>query len=315
MIPSILNMAAPLLLAAAGGLLTELAGVLNIALEGSILVGAFFAVVATLHSGSPSIGLIGGTVAGALLAGILSWWVLSRRANLYIGGLAMNLLAGGITGTAATVMFGTRGNIRLEDSLRIGELPILGSFATGAGKAASAGISPAVIAAALAAALLPLLLRRTPFGLRLRATGEYPDALRCRGGTPETYKATALIISGAACGLAGAFLALDLGVYVPGMSAGRGWVALVAIFLGRRHPAGVVVACGLFAGAQYTGNMLQGRDILPGTVMAALPYVVTVVLLVLASGTWKGITSLRRLRTNRRNRQPGSRRKPNREMG
>lgn len=292
MIRSVLHMAAPLLLAAAGGLLTELAGVLNIALEGSILVGAFFAVVVTLQSGSVSAGLAGGTVTGALLAGILSWWVLNRRANLFIGGLAMNLFAGGITGTMATILFGTRGNIRLDAALRIHEWSVFGIFSQGEGT--GAGISPVVVTAVVATTILPLLLTRTPFGLRLRATGEYPDALRCRGSNPESYKAMALIISGAACGLAGAFLALDLGVYVPGMSAGRGWVALVAIFLGRRHPVGIAVACVLFAGAQYTGNILQGRQILPGTVMAALPYVATVVFLILTSLTRHGFTSIRK---------------------
>jgi simple sugar transport system permease protein len=126
-----------------------------------------------------------------------------------------------------------------------------------------------------------LVVGRSRFGLELRATGIMPEAVRIRGGNPDSYRAIAIIFSGVTCGLAGASLSLELGAFVPNMSAGRGWIALVMVFLGRRRPWGVAAAGIFFAGTEYASIAMQGSIGLPRTLALAVPYVLTLLSMIL----------------------------------
>jgi simple sugar transport system permease protein len=135
----------------------------------------------------------------------------------------------------------------------------------------------------LTAFLAWVIIRRTPFGMRLRATGSNPKAVAALGLKPERYKLAAILMSGAACGLAGSYLSLNLSAYVPNISSGRGWIALVAIYLGGRKPRGILGACFVFALAESYSNYAQGLFKVPSEFILAIPYAATLVALVAGS--------------------------------
>jgi general nucleoside transport system permease protein len=273
MILNILHLMAPILIAALGGLLTERAGILNIALEGLMLIGAFTAVIVSGSTSSSLIGTVAAAAAASSMAYLFALVGIRLKANIFIAGLAVNLLAsGGITFISGK-LFSTRGVIRFPD------LPMPWRITLASGSYLS-------IAVPLALGLVPLvwfLLYATPFGLRLRAAGYNEQVLRSRGGSPERIRIIAITLSGTACGTAGALLSLRLGAYVPGVSAGRGWIALVAIFLGRKHPLGVFLAALFFALADALAGSAQGISWLPPTLMIAFPYAVTFIALAAGS--------------------------------
>lgn len=262
MIISILEAATPILLAALGGLLTERAGVLNIALEGMILTGAFWAVVAVSTTGNPVWGVGAGVLAGVVVGALFVVLALSLGANIFIVGLGLNLLSLGLNQVASTWIFGTSGVLQLDAGL-----PFLGP-------------SLFTYVAWLLVPAMAILLRHHPAGLRIRVAGSAPELLRARGIPPERPRALALLISGALSGLAGAGLALRLGAYLPGISGGRGWIALVVIFLGYRRPVGVLLATLAFALAESLAIRAQGLAAVSPTLLLSLPYLMVFVALV-----------------------------------
>lgn len=281
MIHHIIATTTPLLLAAFAGLVTEMAGTLNIGLEGLILIGAFASTLGALATGSFAIGALAGAIAGAAFTTVFTVFVFRLRANPFIVGLGINLLAVGLTAFLSTVIFQTAGVIALDRAMilryyeipGVSDVPVLGTVVSG-----YTFFTPAAWAlAALSIAVLSL----TRFGLVLRATGIDPSTVSARGKNPLVYKRVAIVYSGLLCGLAGAALSLKLGAFVPNMSAGRGWIALVAVFLGRRRPVGVALAALLFAGAEYGSNALQGTMQLPKTLALSIPYIVTLSSMVL----------------------------------
>jgi len=277
MIAQAIGSATPIILAALGGLFTELAGCLNIALEGLMSTGSFAALVTAgslaplIHGPVQSIfaviagGLAGG-VAGLALAGI----TFSLRANLFITGLGFNLLAGSIISLLSEIWFGTKGVVRFQG------ISVLGPLGDGSG---IAGIILSQNALTLFMwAVIPLyvlLMIRTPFGLRLRAAGGGPETLLLRGGNPSHSRYAALVLSGVFCGIAGASLSLSLGSYVPGGTAGKGWIALAAIFLGRRNPVGVIISSCVFAISDSGALVLQRALNIPHQAALGLPYFLT----------------------------------------
>lgn len=267
---SVLEAATPILLAALGGLLTERAGVLNIALEGMILTGGFWAVVAVSAGGTATTGIVAGIAAGATLGGLFVLLALVLRANIFIVGLGINLLALGANQVISTWIFGTSGVIQLRSDFRLlgavsGEVP--GFFGS-----VFLGHSVVTYLAWLMVPVTALFLRRHPLGLRIRVAGSAPDLLESRGVPAGRPRALALVLSGAMSGVAGAGIALRLGAYLPGLSGGRGWIALVVIFLGYRRPLGVFLATLAFALAEALAIRAQGLAGVSPTLLLSLPY-------------------------------------------
>jgi ABC-type uncharacterized transport system permease subunit len=250
----------PYVLAALGGTWSERSGVINIALEGMLLVGAFGAAVGCLATGSALLGVVTGVLMGVALAALLGLAVLAWRADQVVCGVAATLLAIG-----ATRFFLKLGYHSSSNSPRLEMPPLAG---------------PLIAAAALAVAVTWLLLFRTPLGLRLRAVGEHPEAAATVGVGVRPLRWLGLLMSGALAGLGGVWLAFDQQKFVDGMSAGRGFIALAAMILGGWRPVGALAACLLFGAAEALQIRLQssGVALAPGTVQS-IPYVATIVAL------------------------------------
>lgn len=279
---SVVRATIPVLLAALGGMICERAGVFQISLEGLMLIGAFAAVAGSFAAESALVGSLVAMGAGALLSLVLAYGAVSRKGDPIVLGVAINLLALGLTSFLLGQLFGVRGvfqHPRIDGLDRIA-LPFLAEIPV-MGRALFRITIPATIALA-AVPLLWVFLFRTPLGLRLRGVGERPAAAETLGVDPVRYKYAAVVASGVLAGLAGAQLALGNVVqFAENMSSGRGWIAVVAVLLGRAHPAGVLGAAVLFGFAEGLGFRLQGNG-MPVQITDALPYVATLVALAVA---------------------------------
>jgi len=255
----------PLLFAAGGGLYTELAGVLNIALEGLLLAGAFSAIAVTYYTGSFAAGIVAAIFVSTILSALFAFAALKLRSNIFIAGLAVNLLVSGLATVLSQHFFGTRGVVALPGFMY---LPYIDLYFC-------AGILLLLFAW--------IALYRTPFGYRLRACYKNSEALVSLGIKPDSYRWAAFLISGFYCGIGGSFLSLNLGAFVPNMTAGKGWIALVVIFLGARTPLGILIAAFVFGLAESFSNYAQGIFNVPADFILAMPYIVTLLAMILVS--------------------------------
>jgi simple sugar transport system permease protein len=270
----------PLLFAAAGGLFTELSGMLNIALEGLLLTGAFAAVAAVHFTGSIAGGIAAAVLSSLALSCLLALACLKLRSNVFIAGLAVNLFASGLTVVLSHRFFGTRGLVPLEHAPDlpgltippIAGVPLIGDFFS--------GHTVYVYGAWLVLAAAWLVLYRTPFGFRLRSCDGHAGAMVSLGLRPDGYRFAAFLVSGFCCGLGGSFLSLNLGAFVPNISAGKGWIALVIIFLGNRKPQGLFAAALIFGLAESFSNYAQGAFNVPADFILAIPYVFTLLVMI-----------------------------------
>ena len=265
----------PLLLAAMGGLFTELSGMLNIALEGLLLMGAFCGIIFTYFTGSMVLGVLLGILCTMLLSAILATVTLNLRSNVFITGLATNLFASGLTVVLSFKLFGNKGVVVFDSIpslpvLRIpalAQIPVFGDIFI--------GHSAFIYLSWLLLAVCFVVLYKTPFGFRLRAAGLHQKALSSLGMDPNRYRFIAFLISGFTCGLGGALLTLNLGAFVPNITAGKGWIALVVIFLGNKKPLGLLIAAVVFGFADAFSNYAQGALNVPADFILAIPYVFT----------------------------------------
>jgi ABC-type uncharacterized transport system permease subunit len=289
---SVVRALIPILLAALGGMICERAGVFQISLEGLLLVGAFTGVAVSFATTSATAGVLAAVTAGAVLSLVLAFGTVSRGGDPIVVGIAINLLALGLTSFLLAQIFDVRGVFQHE---RVQGLPRLVVPAL----ADVPVIGPALFRMTplgyLALLLIPLLwvfLFRSPIGTRLRGVGERPLAAATLGVDPIRYRYLAVAASGALAGLGGAQLALGNVVqFAENMSSGRGWIAVVAVLLGRAHPLGVFGACLLFSTAEGVGFRLQGQG-LPVQITDALPFVVTLVALVVARRHFQRVLEL-----------------------
>ena len=280
---SALTIMTPLLFAATGGLFCELAGMLNIALEGLLLAAAFAAIAAFYFSGSFALALAAAVCAAGVLAFLMAFATLKLRSNVFIAGLAANLLAGGLTVVLSRYLFNTRGVVMVRDITwlpavhipLIKNIPLIGGLLSGHSGYVYAGW------VLLFAAWIALW--KTPFGLRLRACGSHGEALASLGLKPNAYRFAAFLISGFCCGIGGSFLSLNLGAFVPNMSAGKGWIALVVIFLGGRRPLGLFIAAFVFGLAEAFSNYAQGFFNVPADFILAIPGICTLLAMIAVS--------------------------------
>ncbi|MGH8927736.1 MAG: ABC transporter permease, partial [Acidimicrobiia bacterium] len=230
--------------------------------------------------------------AGAVLSLVLAYGAVNRRGDPIVLGVAVNLMALGLTSFLLPQLFGVRGVFQSPriDGLNRFDLPLLADIPL-IGPALFQGTIPSYIALSLVP-LLWLLVFRTPIGLRLRGVGERPLSAETLGVSPLQYKYAAIIASGLLCGLAGTQLALGNVVqFAENMSSGRGWIAVVAVMLGRAHPFGVLGASALFGFAEALGFRLQGNG-LPVQITDALPYVATLIALAFARRRFQRILDL-----------------------
>ncbi|MBZ9936256.1 ABC transporter permease [Mesorhizobium sp. BR1-1-16] len=271
----------PLLLAALAGTLCGRVGVFNMALEGQMLVGAFAAVVGSYATGSALGGIAAAMLATVAFSLILAYGVTVFRGDAVVICVGMNLLASGLTAYLLRQMFGVSGTfsdpaiVGLE-KIRIAAIngwPVIGwIFSRQTALTWVAWILVAVVT---------VVMFRTPLGLRLRGVGEDPEAAETMGVDVTRYRIITVLVAGAIVGLAGAQLSLGtVSIFSEDMSAGRGWIAVVAVMLGRNHPLWAALACVLFGFADAFSVRLQGQG-LPNQVTDVVPYVVTLVALVL----------------------------------
>lgn len=268
LVPSVLRALTPVLLAALGGAICAKAGVFNVGLEGFMLVGAFAAVAGSWFGGSAWIGVVAAAVAGAGMAALLALASVRYGGDEIIVGIALNLFAVGLTAFLLRTMFGTQGTFTDPDLQGLSTI---------------AGQTPLTYLAWVLVAVLAVFLRRHVWGFRLQGVGEAPEAARSLGVDTVRYRYGAVLTSGVLCGLGGAQLSLgNVVLFSHNMTAGRGWVAVVAVLLAQAAPFGVLLAALLFATAEAVGFRLQGVG-LPSQVASATPYVLTLVALVVAS--------------------------------
>ena len=265
-----LRISIPYLLAAAGGVMSERVGIIALGLEGMMLAGAFGAALGSYYGGSPYMGLLGALAAGLVITSILAVSTLRFKANQVVVGVAINLLAVGVTRFFLRLTFDSASN-----SPRV---PGFGGESAGAGMFA-AFVNPLVWIGLFALPALGWLLYKTPFGLRVRAVGEKPEAAATLGVAVIPLQLKGLLIAGSLAALGGAYLALDQHQFTDGMTAGRGFIALAAVIFGRWEPVRVAVACLLFAAAETLQIQLQGSQILPSQFVEMIPYVLTIVAL------------------------------------
>jgi simple sugar transport system permease protein len=272
---AVIRSTVPLLLTALGGLFSERSGIVNIALEGLILFGALTGAITTLAV-EGKVGALApwiGWLAGALVAGFVAWVhalvSIKYRADQVISGTAINLLALGVP----PVILGALYNQTTDSPSVQHRLPLWG--------AGDFSFTPPVYFALLMVLVTWYVLYRTPYGLRLRATGEHPQASASMGVNVRRMRYSAVIVSGLLAGTAGVFLSIgNLDQYVRNISAGQGFIALAALIFGQWRPFGVLGATVLFGLLRALSIQLGGGDLLPPTLVEALPYLITILALV-----------------------------------
>ena len=273
LLPLTLAKMTPLLLAGLGGLASERSGVINIGLEGMMLSGAFAAVMGAIISDSAWIGLMAGSAGGLLLASAHALACINLRMDQIVSGTAVNLLALGGTGFFLFQIFGVHGSSPSAPKLPMVDLV---PFASGLLR------QPVTVPISILLTLMMwYVLFRTPYGLRVRATGESPETARAAGIATNRIRWFGVLASGVLAGSGGAHLALgDLSQFVERMTSGRGFIALAALIFGKWHPLGVLGACVFFGFAEALADGLQGRlSRVPAEVFLALPFVLTMVVL------------------------------------
>ena len=265
-----LRIATPYLFAAAGGIVSERAGIIALTLEGFMLTGAFCAALGSYYSGSPWLGIVAGAVGGLLAALLHALATIRYRADQVVVGIAMNLLAVGVTRFFLRLAFDSSSN-----SPRI---PGFGGAEARSGVLSSLA-NPLVWFGILNMVAVGWLLYRTPFGLRVRAAGEKPEAALSVGVPVRRVRWLAVAVSGVSAALAGSYLALDQHQFTDGMTAGRGFIALAAVIFGKWDPKRVTIACLLFAAAETMQIRLQSLQLVPSQFVEMIPYVLTIIAL------------------------------------
>ena len=293
---STLRGATPLILCALAGCLAERSGVVDLGLEGKMLLSAFAAASVAVISGSWVPAMLVAIAIGVALSMVQAWGCVTHRGDQVVMGMALTMTAAGLTVVLGGAWFGLGGQ-----TPQVSEAARLTGWFTGAAQAVQSvpllgpliglgllGHNALVYAALLLVAAVWFVLMRTSFGLRLRAVGENPLMLDAAGLSVQGLRYRALALNGVLCGLAGTYLVLALNAnFIPHMTAGRGYMALAALIFGKWNPVGALAACILFGFLDAVAIRLQGAPwpemlgggTVPVQAIQALPYVLTVVLL------------------------------------
>jgi ABC-type uncharacterized transport system permease subunit len=264
---STIRLSTPLILAALGGLFSERSGVINIALEGMMLAGAFTAAAVTYAVGSPYVGLVAGMTAGMLIAAIHAVACIRYKADQVVTGTAINILMIGMPAFLSGAFFLSSGSTpQIPKEHLIPWIPIVIAFA-----------------------LVPItwyVLYKTPFGLRLRSVGENPEAADAAGVKVARMRYAGVLLSGVLAGLGGAYLSIgQSSLFTRNMTSGRGFIALAALIFGKWRPVQTLLACLLFGFTEAISIQMQGvvklpsGDDIPVQFIQMVPYVLTIVVL------------------------------------
>lgn len=292
-IDATIRVATPLMLCAMAGLFSERSGIIDISLEGKMLLAAFAAASVAALTGSPWLALAGGILISLLFSLVHGFACITHKGNQVISGLAINILASGLTVTIGIAIFAQGGqtpflssdqrfsSITLPFAGAAGSIPIIGTIY----KEILSGHNLLVWLAFVAVGLTSLIVFRTSFGLRLRAVGEKPEAVDSAGISVVAMRYQAVMIAGILCGIAGAYLSVAHGAgFVREMTAGKGYIALAAMIFGNWRPLPAMMACLMFGFLDALAARLQGVSLpmigeVPTDLILVLPYVLTVVLL------------------------------------
>jgi len=273
------RIATPLMFAALGGLISERAGTFAVGIEGMMLAGAFGAAIAVLTTASPMLGLLIAALSGALVAALVAIATAKFRADQMVAGLAVNILALGLTSFLLRSMFGGRAPVIRLPTLGpwpvpyLSDIPVIGPILFR---------QPAMVYLALIlTAALSIFLSKTRSGLTLRAVGENPEAAFAVGSSPTLVRMLAIVVGGALAGLGGAVLSLqEVGTFTDGMTNGRGFIALAAIIVGRWTPFGAMAGCLLFGAVSALELRMHGLGLpISSYVIQMVPYLVALALL------------------------------------
>lgn len=277
LLASMVRNATPLVFAALGGMFSERSGVVNIGLEGLMLISAFAGVAGAFYSGSAWVGLLFALGAGLIFALIHALMSITFEADQIISGTAINLLALGGTGFLMELVFGRSGTSPRVQGFEPIPIPVLSDIPV-VGRA----FFDQSLLVYLMYAMIPLayfVVFRTPFGLRLRGTGEAPEAVDTAGVSVARMRYYGVALSGLLAALGGVYLSMGiLSAFTEGMTSGRGFIALAALIFGRWNPIGAAGAAFLFGLAQ--AFIFQApQDVIPLEFLQMIPYLLTIVVL------------------------------------
>ena len=291
-IDATLRVATPLILCAMAGLFSERSGIIDISLEGKMLMSAFAAASMAALTGSPLLGLAGGIFVSVVLSLIHGFACITHKGNQVISGLAINILASGLTVTLGIALFAQGGqspflnkserftDIVLPFAEQAEHVPVLGTIY----KEIISGHNLLVWVALFSVIFTGYVVFRTAFGLRLRAVGEKPEAVDSAGVSVSGLRFQAVIIAGILCGIAGTYLSTAHGAgFIREMAAGKGYIALAALIFGKWRPVPALLACLMFGFMDALAARLQGVEIpvighIPTDLILVLPYLLTVIL-------------------------------------
>lgn len=276
---AMIRLSTPLVLAAMGGVFGDKSGVFNIALESFMLTSAFFAMYGSYIAESAMVGLLFGVVTGLIMSAIFGFLVLHCGANSTVVGIALNMSSWGFTTLLLTTMFHTRGAF-MDPSIvsfptvhisLLDKIPYLNDILNNQ--------NVLVYVSWISVIVCWIVMYKTPFGLRLRGVGINEQAAQTTGINVVKYRWIALLATGAMVGVAGAFLPLcGISMFTENMTAGKGFLAVAAIMIGKGNPAKVFLSCMLFAYADAVSIGLQAFNI-PSQAVMTLPYLATVIVL------------------------------------
>lgn len=277
MLASALRMTMPVLITALGAIYSERSGVTNIGLEGMMLTGAFWGAYGALHYG-PAGGVFLAILMATLMALIHAVVTVTYRVDQIVSGIALNILAFGLSRFFSLELFGMATTSPHVESLAKVNIPLIEEISFL--KPLVTGLSPIILIGIILVFVTYWILEKTTFGLRLKAVGENPLAADTLGIKVHAYRYYGVLISGAFAGLAGAYLAIEhTGMYVEGMTQGKGYIALAAMIFGNWKPFGALGAACLFGFAEALSLRVVQNRVIPYQFIKMLPYVLTLFVL------------------------------------
>lgn len=273
-----IRMSTSLLFAAMGGVFSFRSGVVNIGLEGMMLVGAFSAVIGSHFLGNPWVGVLFGMTAGGFFGLIHGVLCVKFRSNQAVSGVGIILLAAGLTAFGVRTIFGQAGSTPKVEALNRTEflsgIPVVGDFLS--------GLPPFVYIGVILVIVSHIILYRTPLGLRIISVGENPAAADTLGVKVDRIRIGCVVVSGILSGLGGSYISIgQLNLFQEGMTSGRGFIALAAIIMGKWKPLGAFLACLLFGFAdalQFRLQLVPNNPIDP-EIMLTFPYILALIVL------------------------------------